>query len=349
MDLTPLYEKYGHELDDFWERRQNRPRYRRDCHLFGRPIRLTSNDQGVLQAIDHCIPLYSVAPVTHDVSFHIQLVVQAGPISPGPPPEDLFDHIQYTGDADWLMMHLGAWGQCYVDLMAGRAWAVLAPPLAERPDLVGMCLLNTVLTNFFIAHGFAMLHASCLVRGERVLLLMAPHNSGKSTTALRLALAGYRLLSDSMIFLSMRQDEVQLLGFPVGKVKLRQDMLSEFPHLRPLLLPEHVRHEIKFSFDLRKFDPDLVYESAIRPSSIDLCLLERSEEAHTSLKPAEQDTVMKAVMANSLFYDTATVWHRNLALIGRLLERTRCHHLTIGRNGTAIVAAVAGLWEGDTP
>ncbi len=349
MDLVPLYEKYGHELDDFWERRQNRPRYRRDCHLFGHPIRLSSNDQGVLKAIDHCLPLYSVAPVTHDACFHIQVVAQAGPINPGPPPESLFDHIQYTGDADWLMMRLGTWGQCYVDLTAGRAWAVLTPPLAERPDLVSMCLLNTVLTNFFIAHGLAMLHASCLVRDERVLLLMAPHNSGKSTTALRLALAGYRLLSDSMIFLSMRQDEVQLLGFPVGKVKLRQDMLFEFPHLRPLLLPEHVRHEIKFSFDLRKFNPDLVYDGAIKPSSIDLCLLERSSDKDTTLKPAEREAVMEAVMANSLFYDTATVWHRNLALIGHLLERARCHHLIIGQDGDRIVAAVASLWKTDTP
>lgn len=348
MNLAPLYDKHGHKLEDFWERRQNRPRHRRDCHLFGRPIRLSSNDQGVLKAIDHCIPLYSIAPVTHHMPFYIQLVVQAGPIAPGPPPENLFDHVQYTGDADWLMMRLGTWGGCYVNLTAGRARAVLTPPLAERPDLVSMCLLNTILTNFFIAHGFAMLHASCLVHNERVLLLMAPHNSGKSTTALRLALAGYRLLSDSMIFLSTRQDEVQLLGFPVGKVKLRQDVLSEFPHLRLLLLPEHVRHEIKFSFDLRKFNPDLVYTTAIRPSSIDLCLLERSGDKDTTLKSVKKEAVMEAVMVNSLFYDTATVWRRNLALIGRLLEQTRCHHLTIGQNGDEIVAAVASLWETDT-
>jgi hypothetical protein len=348
MDLDHLYEKYSHELEDFWERRQNRPRYRRDCHVFGRPIRFSSNHQGVLKAVDHCLPLYSVAPARDDVSFDVQLVVQAGPVAPGPPPEDLFDHIQYTGDADWLVMGLGTWGRCYVDLTGGQARAVLMPPLAERPDLVSMCLLNTVLTNFFIAHGFAMLHASCLVRGERALLLMAPHNSGKSTTALRLAMAGYRLLSDSMIFLSTRQGEVQLLGFPVGKVKLRQDMLSAFPHLQPLLLPEHVRYEIKFSLDLRRFDPDLVYETAIRPSAIDLCLLERSGDAHSSLKPAERETVMEAIVANSLFYDTETVWRRNLALIGRLLERTRFHHLTIGRSSAGIVAAVAGLWETDT-
>jgi uncharacterized protein Usg len=216
--------------------------------------------------------------------------------------------------------------------------------LARQPGLVARCLLNTIITNFFIANGYAMLHASCLYHQGHAVLLMAAHNSGKSTTALRLALAGYPLLSDSMIFLTPATDKLLLLGFPVGRVKLRQDMVPAFPQLRDLLEPEMVRGEIKHSIDLRCLDPKLVCEEAVSPSGIDLCLLARGSTGETVLRPASRAAVEASVMENSLFYDTDTVWRRNLAGIEKLLDAARWHHLVIGSDPERIVAAVKELW-----
>ena len=179
--------------------------------------------------------------------------------------------------------------------------AVLTPQLAQRPDLVSRCLLNTIITNFFIASGYAMLHASCLYHQGRGVLLMATHNSGKSTTALRLALAGYPLLSDSMIFLTPGREQPQLLGFPVGRIKLRRDMIPAFPQVQALLAPEMVRGETKHSFDLRQLDPDLVCEEAAVHSEIDLCLLARGGGKDTQLCQASRQEVEASVMENSLF------------------------------------------------
>ena len=192
----------------------------------------------------------------------MQFVVHDGPVPPGPLPENLFDFMQYTGDADWLMIALGEFGNCWVDMdargaVAGRAVAVLAPALAEKTDLVSLYLLNTILTNFFIGNGYAMLHASCLMHGQRALMLMAPHNTGKSTTALRLILSGYQLVSDSMIFISPVSDKLMLLGWPVGRIKLRGDMLDHFPEIRPLLSTEQVRGETKYALDIREIAPAL--------------------------------------------------------------------------------------------
>ena len=332
-------------LEDFWGRRQNRPSVERQVYAFGQPIKVSSNHQDVLAAVDHNLPLYSVAPAADRVPFSVQLVVQAGPADPGPAPENLFDHIHYTGDAAWLTIVLGAWGHCFVDLAAGRAIAVVTPELARRPDLVSRCLLDTVLTNFFIADGFAMLHASCLVRDGRVLLLMAPHNSGKSTTALRLALAGFRLLSDSMVFLSPYDARPRLFGFPVGKIKLREDMLPQFPELHPFVRTELVRGETKYSLDLREYDPTLVLDEAMQPSCIELCLLGHSGGRTTHLVTATRSEVMDSIMVNSLFYDTAAVWRRNLALIDQLVAAAGWHHLAIGTDASGIITKVEGLWD----
>jgi hypothetical protein len=347
MDSESLFAQYRDRLEDFWQRRRNVPRFVRQIHLFGQRVRFRSNEEGVLSAVDHCLPLYSKAPAVPHAPFEIQLVVQPAPVWAGPPPENLFDYIQYSGDAQWLMMQLGSWGHCYMDLALRRATAVLAPELAAHPELVALCLLNTVITNLFIASGYGMLHASCLFRQGRAVLLMAAHNSGKSTTALRLALAGYPLLCDSMIFLPPADEELLLLGFPVGKVKLREDMVAAFPQAESLLESEAVREETKYSFDLRHLDPNLVHEEAVCPLAIDLCLLARGEGEDTTLAWASRASVMEAVMHNSIFYDTAEVWQRNLASINRLIDRARWHHLVIGSEPERLVATIAGLWQGE--
>jgi hypothetical protein len=345
MDWQTLYSKYEASLEDFWGRRDNRPVYNREFTIFGRPVRLASNFQGILAAADYVQPLYSIAPTIDASPFIIQLIVRPTPVEPEPLPEKLVDHIQYTGHGDWLAIQLGPWGYCQIDLAGKRALAVLAHELAEHPSLVSRLLLNTILTNFLIASGYGFLHTTALLKNKKVLLLLAAHNSGKSTVALRLALAGYQLLSDSMIFVDNQRSGIQLYSFPVGRIKLRSDMVADFPQVRPLLEKEPVRGEIKYAADLRRLDPALVHESFVEPAEIFLCLLSRDDGLATGLRPAPIDEVTKAVMANSLFYDKAEVWQQNLACIEPLLERTRCYHLSFGGDPAGIVAAVDNLWR----
>ena len=342
-DLDDLYARHQDRLEDFWNRRENRPRFEREFRLFGRRVRMASNRAEALAAADFSLPQYSVAPPTDDAPFAIQLIMQPAPVPPGSAPDDLMRHIQYAGDGDWLAMQLGAWGHCQIELRAGRALAVLTPELTGQPELVSRCLLNTILTNLFIASGLGLLHATCLVREDRALLLMAPHNIGKSTMALRLALAGYALMSDSMVYVSPSADGIQLLGFPAGRVKLRGDVLAEFPRLQPLLIPEPIRGEIKHTLDLRRLNPALVYSSAFQPAAVDLCLLNRNESQETQLKPATRAEVMEAVMQSSLYFDTAAVWRRNLAAIDALIARARLYHLFIGSETREIVKTVEAL------
>jgi hypothetical protein len=239
------------------------------------------------------------------------------------------------------MWQLGGWGQVHVDLATGRATAVITPELAQRPDLVAQCILHTILLNFCIANGFGMLHASCLVRDEQVLLLMAPHNSGKSTTALHLLLSGYQLVSDSMVF--VEPDSGQLVGFPIGKIKLRADMVAHFPQLHDFLAAEAVRDETKYSLDLRRFDEALVRQTAVSPQHITLCLLARHDEPDTIVTAVSPEQLQEAVMLNSLYYDTPDVWQRNLAQLQPLLTKAAVYQLTIGTNPAKIIQTVNNL------
>ena len=363
MALNELYNRYKAQLEDFWGRQDNELRFQRIFSVFGCQVALSSNDERVLAAADYSAPLYSTAPPVERPMlekrvtsigvetgsndrglFHIRIVVRPHVHDPGPPPENLFEHIQYTGGGGWLNLHFGLWGNCFVDLQAGLATAVITPQLATRPDLISRGLLNTLLNNFLTTHGFAMLHATGLVRDGRMLMLMAPHNSGKSTTALRLTLSGkFQLLSDSQIYVTTTDRGLQLTGFPVGRGKLRRDMLPHFPELHPLLTPEQVRDETKYVLDLRQLNPSLVCEHAVYPTHIDLCLLKRNGQPETSIQKATLEETWEAIMLNSLHYDNPDAWEENLRLIEPLVKRAGLYHLGIGTSEEGIVEAILGI------
>lgn len=371
MNWLELYDRYAGELADFWGRREAHGRFQRRFHLFGLAFTLRSNAAEVLTAVDHALPLYTQIENRPDApQIEIQVVAQDGRLASEPPPDDLMQRITYTGDGDWLALHLGRWGQVHVDLGRGRATAVIASSLAQRPDLLAQCVLHTILLNFIIAAGFGMLHASCLERDGHALLLLAPHNTGKSTTALRLALAGWRLLTDSMVFVysgenlpqitqisadfdianpqnprnpRLNNENIRLLGFPVGQIKLRADMAAQFPRLRPYLAPEIVRDETKYRLDLRQVDGVSVWETAVTPNRTTLCLMSRHDAPDTRVTAVPPEQAWEAVMQNSLYFDHEDVWQRNLAQLMRFMEGTAVCRVWIGTEGQEVVEALGKM------
>jgi len=354
------YRQKRDRIEDFWGRTENAPRFKHTISVFGVPVRLSSNERWPLAAGDISAANYSQVPQRGDKAFSIQFVVRSqaagssslgtGQVhrSSGQAPDHLIPHIQYTGSEDWVHLQLGAWGSCFADLGAGQAWVVLDPQLARRPEVLSAGLLNTLLNNFLTRHGHAMLHATALLWGDRALLLMAPHNGGKSTTALRLALSGhFRLLTDSQVYLRETPGGLQMTGFPVGSAKLRSDQLGTFPQLGPYLVAEEVRDETKFRVSLRNFNPSLVCEEAFFPAQIDWCLLERTGRRETAIAPAAEDDVREAAIENSLHADSDRVWAENLRLVELAIGQSQCYHLRVGTEPEGILEQVLGIFGRD--
>ncbi|VAW41940.1 hypothetical protein MNBD_CHLOROFLEXI01-4826 [hydrothermal vent metagenome] len=328
------------KLEDFWRRRANQLQFERSERLFGHLLTVKSNQLELLTAVTHLLPLYSQSTHKKRPLGIIQLVVQPSHHSLASVPENLMQQITYSGSDDWLMIRLGAWGQAHLDLTDKRATAVLDPQLAARPDLVAQCLLHTLVLNLIIAQGYGMLHASCLLRDDVALLLLAPHNTGKSTTALRLALAGYPLLTDSMVF----ADETGLHGFPIGTIKLRADMVPHFPSCQPFLQTELVRSETKYRLDLRRMGTEFVQETAVQPKKVILCLLARHDMAESVVEDVTETAVTQAILHNSLYVDQPHIWQQNIANLRELLVGGTAVQLTIGTNPESLQEKVGKLF-----
>jgi hypothetical protein len=288
--------------------------------------------------------MYSTSALQNGSTWHVHLTVHDPVPQAAPPPARLIDKVHYAGADDWLSIDLRDWGNCFVDMRHGEAHAVLASSLAKNPEQVCQVLINTILTNFLTRHGYSMLHASALVKDENILLLQAPHRTGKSTTALRLLLNGYQLLSDSMVYIGEQNGELRMGGFPVGRIKLRADMLPLFPALAAEAQAEPVRNETKHRVDLLRVDPTLTRQEMIPIRRVELCLLERRKQSMSSVEPLSEEELWSEIMVNSLHYDTAKVWKHNLRLIERMLQHARLHRLSIGTSERDILRTVDRLW-----
>jgi hypothetical protein len=221
---------------------------------------------------------------------------------------------------------------------------LVSPSLARSPRFLSRYVCDTFVLNMMMRTGLGLLHASCLWREGRALLLSAPHNTGKSTTALRLALHGYRLLSDGMTYVRVHERGLELLGYPVGEAKLRLDMIDAFPELGGHGEPTLVREDTKMVFDLRRALPQRVVERSVWPEEIVLCQLRRTEGRATHLAPLARDEALRALWPESSFVDDEEVMRTNLRAIRALLARARCYRMALGSDEAGILQAVDGLW-----
>jgi hypothetical protein len=345
QSLTSRYTQFRTSLEDFWAREESAPIAEKCVEISGFPVRLQTNHPALIEALDLALPLYTVAPNQDASPLEMRIVVRSMPRDPGPP-ERLVNAIQYSSHESWFAIHYAQWGFCSVDYDARTVHAVLAPSFAEQPQLICQVLMNTVLTNYLTRRGYALLHATGIGREGRAVLLMAPHNTGKSTTALRLLFSGYQLISDSHIYAKEHAGGLMLTGFPIGRIKLRRDMLHHFPQVAHLVAPEVVRHETKYVVDLRGIAPSRVVTETVFPQAIDLCVLQRHSGTDTRLEEVGREEMEEAVIRNSLHLDPEPVWLENLRVLDRLLNQARCFRLAIGEDPERMIAAIDSLWKG---
>ncbi|MBE7553502.1 MAG: hypothetical protein HS126_20720 [Anaerolineales bacterium] len=331
---------------DFWSRQANTQTESFEFTPFGIPARITANRSGVLSAAHLSARRFSLPPTPPIpdpqplTPIQIQLVVTKTdtPAVPANLPEQL----QYAGVGDWISLSAGPWGHAFAHLPTRTAAAFLSPALAAETRLVSRYIIDHYLLNFILTE-WAMLHASCVLdpTGQRLILMVAPHNTGKSTTALYLLRAGYIFLADGMALLRQRGSNFVVGGYPIGEVKLRDDVLALFPHYSGQAVK--VREQRKTVINLRAAHPDGLAETLFSPKSIQLCLVERNGFSQTEVAPLIPAEAWPTLAANSVYWDIPERLDHNAATLQALLESASLYRLKIGSDPEGIVSALSGL------
>lgn len=156
---------------------------------------------------------------------------------------------------------------------AGRR-VIVQPTMPEDAADIRVFLLGTVLAILCFQRGLLPLHASAVDIGGRVLLLSGVSGAGKSTLAAAFSARGYRLLSDDLCALEMREGQSLKILPAFPRIKLWGDSARQLQ--TPLEGLTRSREELeKYHLPLveAQFQPD-----ALPPAQIVFLRTERAPE-----------------------------------------------------------------------
>ena len=176
---------------------------RRDLQLLGARFRFESNSRRLLRLVDAAfagLPRHRLASIIPRLS--VKLVVGSGrqPQHRGrrePPPLDMLSGAGLLGGAtdrsDFVVL----------SPQERSALVVLSLPMMRFPYHARYELIEfAVFTLAARAQQLVSLHAACVGRGGRGLLLMGPSGAGKSTLALLSLLHGFDFVSEDSVFVA---------------------------------------------------------------------------------------------------------------------------------------------------
>jgi hypothetical protein len=176
---------------------------RRDLQLLGGRFRFESNSRRLLRLVDAAfdgLPRHRLSAVIPRLS--VRLVLRSGgrphpPRRLEPPPLGMFSGAGLLGGAtdrsDFVVL----------SPMERSALVVLSPPMMRFPYHARYELIEfAVFTLAARAQQLVSLHAACIGRGDRGLLLMGPSGAGKSTLALLSLLQGFDFVSEDSVFVA---------------------------------------------------------------------------------------------------------------------------------------------------
>ena len=144
------------------------------------------------------------------------------------------DLVSYYGTEDSVTIRMPKYGLISVDLSAQRLTGTVTRNCLDVYGAFEDVLLIS-LAPLYRRRGWFPLHAfAALAPGGRAALITGQMGSGKTTTGLALLSAGWKLLSNDLPLLSMRNDLVYVLAYP-GQLSAFDDSLVRFEELQKFI------------------------------------------------------------------------------------------------------------------
>jgi len=174
-------------------------------NLFGHTLELRCQSRAIIDDLtqkESCWKplLSSNAPFNPDIIVDVLI---------HPPPSPLSE-VQHFSNENFFFH--GSSSRLLTGYLYARPWQVHVQSYLEDDEATLDNMILPVLNNILLRLGLVNVHCASVSREGRGLLLIGPSKSGKSTTSLLMARAGFDFLSDNDVYLRRTGDSVAALS-----------------------------------------------------------------------------------------------------------------------------------------
>ena len=183
--------------------------------------------------VDHDIAKYhTVDESSPRVPIEVELFTNLKPPGIDMPihlsPIATFEDIKFYSDKDDTILTFGDESFVEIDLKKGIARGFVSERHLQSPWILSHRIFYVPVLEIIRAMGVCYIHAGCVCRGDKCILLCGGSGHGKSTLTYALARSHYSYLSDDAVFVENGPSGIEIFSFP-EKIKLDTNSRSYFP------------------------------------------------------------------------------------------------------------------------
>jgi len=217
--------------------------YQTVVHALGFRMHLRTNSPDVIQTAEESWADFPL--LFHDKTIEARIAVsedESAPCATG---------LTWRGQRHLLTLISDPDNFAVCDLEKAFAFAWFVPATVRNHEYLRYFYLDTIPNLLLWDSHLTRVHASCVARGERGVLLCGPSGAGKSCLAFACARSGWELITDEAVSLVRGSRERTVLGKP-WHIHFRESAATIFPEFEGLLASPNTVGKI--SIEIRTAD-----------------------------------------------------------------------------------------------
>jgi hypothetical protein len=248
----------------------------------------------------------------------------------------------YFDDRDTLFVDYADVLRLRCDPRPGRIDVVIDAPVPGRMLAINP-LFTIPLLEVAKRHARFGLHAACVARGGKGVLIAGPSGAGKSTLAVALVRAGFDFLSDDIVFLRYEEGqrgEMRAIGFPdtVDLTTATIAMFAELADIGDVPLPDgRPKHRVRIE---DRFGATAVASCTPRA----LVLVELASDEGSALVPVAKNDALVTLAPNVLLTEERSS-QAHFTSLAALAREVPCYALRNGRDVAETVRLIETLFD----
>jgi hypothetical protein len=237
--------------------------FRATFHPMGYAVEVSSNSAHVVSVAAKLWQRYPRLSDAQPVRIHI--------IAGGPQPDSPRHRTRPRGEAHLFSIVHGPHDFAVADLSAGFAFASLSEESISDPSGLVYYFLEPLAYAMLGARSFVFIHASCISRDGKAIVLCGASGSGKTCLAYACARRGWDYVSGDAVHIVRARGSRTVIGRPY-EIRFRESAMEIFPELARW--PAEVRPNGKI--DLEIDAEELGISTSLRCSARHIVFIERN-------------------------------------------------------------------------